>query len=200
VKDVVEVPAWIAGGDEPSTVREGVFRVERLRAMRTRLSAAYKGVHALLMKGEGAADWRSGQPFSDTVFFEEGVDIHHIFPKAWCEKHGKDPRRYDSIINKTPLGFRTNRIIGGAAPSDYLAKLEGEGTPALGRTALHALLASHQLDAAQLRANDFDALMADREARLLALIARVTGHGVQSDPMDDEGAEITAPDEVPEAA
>ena len=37
--DIVEVPAWIAGGREPSTVLSGIFRTDRLRSMRTRLSA-----------------------------------------------------------------------------------------------------------------------------------------------------------------
>jgi CBS domain-containing protein len=59
------------------------------------------------------------------VFFGENVDIHHIFPQDWCKKRGHQAcRTYDSIINKTPLSFRTNRIIGGVAPSEYLARLE----------------------------------------------------------------------------
>ena len=190
-KDVVEVPAWIAGGEEPSTVREGVFRVERLRAMRTRLSAAYKGVHALLM-AEGAPDWRSGQSFGDTVFFEESVDIHHVFPKAWCEKAGKDWKLYDSIINKTPLGARTNRIIGGAAPSLYTARLEKEGAPPLGVAGLDALLRRHLIDPVLLRADKFEDFMADREAKLLTLIARATGHRVESDPAVDEGEDASS--------
>ncbi|MCL4748125.1 MAG: hypothetical protein KJZ83_22350, partial [Burkholderiaceae bacterium] len=187
-KDIIEVPAWIAGGGEPSTVTEGVFRIERLRAMRTRLSAAYKGVHALLM-AEGARDWRTGQPFNDTVFFDEDVDVHHIFPKKWCATAGKDMRLYDSILNKTPLSYRTNRIIGGHAPSIYLAKLEAEGSPPIGRTALDAFLAEHQMDPALLRADDFERFIADREKRLLALIARATGHRVESDPAAEEGEE-----------
>ena len=51
-------------------------------------------------------------------------NIHHIFPRDWCKKHGIKPAVYDSIINKTPLSYKTNRIIGGSAPSEYLAKLE----------------------------------------------------------------------------
>ena len=73
---------------------------------------------------EGAQDFRSGQKFDHTVFFGENVDIHHIFPQDWCKKQGIKPKVFDSIINKTPLSYRTNRIIGGVAPSDYLAKLE----------------------------------------------------------------------------
>ena len=83
-KDVLEVPVWLDDGPEPSTITDGRFRPERLRTLRTRLSAAYKGIHALLM-AEGAIDFRSGQPFGQTVFFDEYVDIHHIFPQDWCK-------------------------------------------------------------------------------------------------------------------
>ena len=126
-RDFMEVPSWLKGGPEPSTVSETMFRADRLKTMRMRLSAAYKGVNALLMK-EGAQDFRSGQKFDHTVFFGENVDIHHIFPQDWCKKKGIKPKVYDSIINKTPLSYRTNRIIGGVAPSVYLGKLEESDT------------------------------------------------------------------------
>ena len=92
----MEVPAWLKGGPEPSTVSETMFRADRLKTMRMRLSAAYKGVNALLMK-EGAEDFRSGQKFDHTVFFGENVDIHHIFPQDWCKSHGIKPEclRFD---------------------------------------------------------------------------------------------------------
>ena len=61
-RDFMEVPVWLKGGPEPSTVSETMFRADRLKTMRMRLSAAYKGVNALLMK-EGAQDFRSGQKF-----------------------------------------------------------------------------------------------------------------------------------------
>jgi hypothetical protein len=99
-KDIVEVPAWLDGGPEPVTVRDGIFRSERLQTMRTRLSAAYKGLHALLMR-EGARDFRSGQKFDVTVFFDEAVDIHHIFPRAWSEAQ-KIPEK-PSSISSPPL-------------------------------------------------------------------------------------------------
>ena len=124
--DIRDVPRWITGGPVPQTVERADFREERLRTLRTRLSAAYKGVHALLMRC-GAEDFRSGQPFDQTVFFDENVDIHHVFPEAWCKQQGIKPEVYNSIINKTPLSARTNRIIGGVAPSAYLARLEKGG-------------------------------------------------------------------------
>ena len=55
-RDFLEVPQWLKGGSEPSTVRESIFRPDRLRTMRARQSAAYKGINALLMKA-GAQDF-----------------------------------------------------------------------------------------------------------------------------------------------
>src|SRR5262249_23658433 len=189
-RDFVEVTAWLSGGPEPSTVSETMFRADRLKTMRMRLSAAYKGVNALLMK-EGAKDFRSGQKFDHTVFFGENVDIHHIFPQDWCKKQGIKPQVFDSIINKTPLSYRTNRIIGGAAPSEYLAKLEkgSDTTPAIERGRLNAFLSSHLIDPALLRSDAFDAFMAERQKRLLALIEQATGKAAYIGQVPEEGEE-----------
>ncbi|SCM74259.1 conserved hypothetical protein [uncultured Pleomorphomonas sp.] len=190
-RDFLEVPVWILrGGDLPSTIRDSTFRADRLKTMRMRLSAAYKGVNALLMK-EGATDWRSGQTFDHTVFFGESVDIHHIFPKDWCLKNNLKWEVFDSIINKTPLSYRTNRIIGGSAPSAYLARLESADSdgPGIDRDRLDGFLASHLIDPALLRADAFETFMADRQAKLLRLIENATGQAVYRD------TEIEATDE-----
>lgn len=196
-KDVLEVPAWLDGGPEPSTIIDGRFRPERLRTLRTRLSAAYKGIHALLM-AEGAIDFRSGQPFGQTVFFDEYVDIHHIFPQDWCKKQKIEPKVFDTVINKTPLSYKTNRILGGVAPSVYLERLQtgGKDTPPIARDALDEYLASHAMDPTLLRADDFAGFMADRESRLLAMISRATGHAItRSDAAPEEGEDVPQDDE-----
>ena len=199
-RDFMEVPVWLKGGPEPSTVSETMFRADRLKTMRMRLSAAYKGVNALLMK-EGARDFRSGQEFDHTVFFGENVDIHHIFPQDWCKKQGIKPSVFDSIINKTPLSYRTNRIIGGVAPSEYLAKLENGNstTPSIARGTLDTYLTSHLLDPAILRADDFDAFMADRQKRLLALIEQATGKTCYVGTAQEEGVDFEADQDSVEA-
>lgn len=196
-RDFLEVPAWLKGGELPTTIRDATFRADRLKTMRMRLSAAYKGVNALLMK-DGAKDFRSGQTFGHTVFFDENTDIHHIFPKKWCDDRKIAPKVYDSIINKTPLGYKTNRIIGGVAPSAYLARLEkgDKDTPSIATAALDEYVASHLIDPALLRADAFDAFMEDRQARLLRLIEQATGQSVyrgeaveDDDETDPETAE-----------
>jgi len=197
-RDFMEVPAWLKGGTEPSTVSETLFRADRLKTMRMRLSAAYKGMNALLMK-EGAQDFRSGQRFDHTVFFGENVDIHHIFPQDWCKTHGIKPAVYDSIINKTPLSYRTNRIIGGVAPSEYLTKLEvgNATTPSIDPAKLEGYLKSHLINPAILRSDNFETFMDDRQKQLLALIEQATGKGAYTGSVPEEGEDVeTDPDAV----
>lgn len=196
-RDFIEVPAWLKGGELPSTISEATFRADRLKTMRIRLSAAYKGMNALLMK-EGAQDLRSGQQFNHTIFFGENVDIHHIFPKAWCEKQKIKPDVYDCIINKTPLSYRTNRIIGGVSPSEYIGKLEtgDRNTPSIAPANLDGYLQSHLIDPPLIRADDFEKFMAARQLRLLTLIEKATGQSVyRGDEPDPDGN-----DEVDEEA
>jgi hypothetical protein len=180
-RDFLEVPAWVGGGKIPATVSEASFRPDRLKTMRMRLSAAYKGVNALLMR-ERAKDFRSGQEFDHAVFFGENVDIHHIFPKKWCEDNKIKPDVYDSIINKTPLSDRTNRIIGGVAPSSYLANLEtgkGGASP-VDPVKLDGFLVSHLIDPVLIRADDFPAFMKARQKALLGLIEQAMGKQAQA--------------------
>lgn len=195
-RDFIEVPAWLAGGPEPSTVSETIFRADRLKTMRMRLSAAYKGMNALLMK-EGAEDFRSGQKFDHTVFFGENVDIHHIFPQDWCKKRGLKPAVFDSIINKTPLSFRTNRIIGGVAPSEYLAKLEAgnETTPGIERQRLDSYLRSHLIDPGLLRSDRFESFLADRQRGLMRLIEQATGKTAYTGEAIEDGVDIEVDEE-----
>ncbi|MBM3273291.1 DUF262 domain-containing protein, partial [Candidatus Kaiserbacteria bacterium] len=182
-KDILEVPAWLDGGPEPSTVADGVLRADRLLTMRSRLSAAYKGLQALLLR-QGAIDFRSGQAFDQTVFFDEGVDIHHIFPKAWCESQKLPASLYDSVVNKTPLGYRTNRIIGGVAPSTYLEKLEkGKASlngqiiePPIDKTTLASYLQTHCIPVPELYADDFAGFIKARQQLLMEMVSRITHH------------------------
>ncbi len=199
-RDFMEVPVWLKGGPEPSTVSETMFRADRLKTMRMRLSAAYKGVNALLMK-EGAQDFRSGQKFDHTMFFGENVDIHHIFPQDWCKAKGIKSNVFDSIINKTPLSYRTNRIIGGVAPSEYLTKLErgNHETPVIDPERLNGYLKSHLIEPSLLRTNAFDAFMADRQKQLLRLIEEATGKAAYTGDVQEEGEDVEADEDTVEA-
>ena len=123
--DMSDVTAWIRGSaEEPRTVREAYFHENRLLELRTRSSAAYKGIYALLMHKEGCKDFGTRQSVEFQTYFDDNIDIHHIFPRSWCKDQGIDRNVYDSIINKTALSSRTNRRIGNKPPSQYLQEIE----------------------------------------------------------------------------
>lgn len=182
-KDFIEVRDWIEGGASPTTINEANFQPDRLDTMRMRLSAAYKGVHALLML-TGARDLRSGQNIDDTVFWDERVDIHHIFPQLWCKKASIQPKVYDAVANKTPLTRLTNQIIGGSAPLEYLSKLVRQG--AINDTTLNECLESHMINVQFLRANDFYGFYRARKAALLGLISDAMGKSTDEGVVQDE--------------
>lgn len=172
-----DVVSWIRGaGAEPGTIYDAEFAEARLLTLRTRLSAAYKGVYALLLR-EGGVDWMTGDESSIQNYFDERVDVHHIFPQKWCNEHGIEPARCDSIVNKTPLTAKTNRSIGGKAPSLYLADIvDGpRGSDGVKRTDLDAFVRTHLVDPAYLWSDDFDSHFASRTAALLQAIREVMG-------------------------
>ncbi len=59
-------------------------------------------------------DWLSATKIDFSTYFSESINIHHIFPVAWCVKNGISKDDYNCIINKTPLSGHTNRIVGDA--------------------------------------------------------------------------------------
>ena len=123
--DLQHLLSWINqnAAPRPATVTSAGFQSSRLDTMRSRTSAAYRGLYVLLQQ-QGARDffWKSRMLDLDRI--EKAIDIHHIFPRKWCEKHGISPRIYDSIINKTAISYKANRKIGGNAPSSYLRQLQ----------------------------------------------------------------------------
>jgi hypothetical protein len=123
-------------------------------------------------------------------YFDERVDIHHLFPQRWCRDEGIPPAQCDSIVNKTPLSARTNRVIGGRAPSEYLSRLQNSAGITADQLDLH--LRTHLVDPALLRGDDFKGFFAARQSALLGRIEQVTGKridpGVAVEP-EDEPAE-----------
>ena len=100
-RDLPEVVAMVRGeAVEPITIQESNFQANRLLTLRTRNSSAYKGLYALLMR-DGGRDFRTGEPIEAQTFFDDKVDIHHIFPEKWCKTAKLDPGTYNSVINKT---------------------------------------------------------------------------------------------------
>ena len=176
-RDLEQVAEYVRGGPVPTLVNEANFVPERLLTLSTRNSAAYKGLYALQMKN-GATDWRTGEKLSLIAYDNEHVDIHHIFPRAWCEKASPSipSRLYNSVINKTPVDAVTNRVIGGWAPSRYLGRLEKNIPPGL----LARVLRTHWVYPEHLYEDDFVGFFVARGDEMLRLIGEAMGRNLGS--------------------
>lgn len=179
-RDLPEVVAMVRGDvAEPITIQESSFQANRLLTLRTRNSAAYKGLYALLMR-DGGRDFRTGEPIEAQTFFDDKVDIHHIFPETWCKAAGIDPGTYNGVINKTALAARTNRLIGGRAPSKYLPVIEQAAS--VDAAKMDEVLRSHCIAPEALRADQFWDFFARRAEALLARIEAATGKTITREP------------------
>lgn len=176
--DIQDCVAWLGEQDEvdvPRTVRDAQFQAGRLLALRTRISAAYKGLYALQMKS-GALEFRTGSAIDNDAYADQGIDIHHIFPRKWCEKNGISSGIANCIVNKTAIDAHIGRIIRGYSPSRYVPKLEKE--EGIDRQFLDRILRSRDIDPLALRNDDFKSFFNDRFESLIQLIERTMGKSV----------------------
>jgi len=181
VRDLEQVPDWARGVDgaaTPNTVQDATFVESRLHSLRTRLAAAYKGIYALLL-GNEARDWMEDKALDKVQYVNLAVDIHHIFPQKWCAENSIDDEHRESIVNKTAISARTNRTIGGAAPSSYVDVIQKRAQ--IDEATLDKLLESHLVPATRLREDDFDGFFATRRESLCLLVEKAMGKAVPRD-------------------
>jgi hypothetical protein len=179
-RDLPEVVSMVRGeSTEPITIQESSFQANRLLTLRTRNSSAYKGLYALLMR-DGGKDFRTGEPIEAQTFFDDKIDIHHIFPEKWCKSARIEPGTYNSVINKTPISARTNRQIGGKAPSKYLPAVERAASVESGR--MDEILVSHCIVPQLLRTDRFWEFYKARAETLLQRIEAATGKTITREP------------------
>lgn len=198
VRDIEAVPDWCRtpAASAPRTVQDANFVESRLHSLRTRNSAAYKGIAALILD-HGAKDWMEDKALDQVQHKELAVDIHHVFPQKWCGDNGIDDEHRESIINKTAISARTNRTIGGVAPSKYLGFIEKHAQ--ISPEALDGLLSTHLVPGPALRADDFDTYFKTRRESLCVLVEQAIGKPVQRDidqGFAEEDSAQFAPDDL----
>ena len=183
-RDVPDIVNWIDDkGGPPQSISEAVFLEERFHSLRSRNAAAYKGIHALLMR-HGCRDFVQNVEADIMTFFDYGIDIHHIFPRAWCEKQQIDSNRFNSIVNKTMLFAGTNKEVGGNAPSVYLRKIEKKH--GVSQDVLDDILRSHLIEPRHLRADDFESFFQARRQALSKIVSEAMGKTVVTEVGSNE--------------
>lgn len=193
--DFEELLPWLASdlddeacamiGELPRTVDDASFQESRLDSLRSRLSAAYKGLNVLVLR-EGAKDFFWKETIQALNFEEMALDIHHIFPKAWCADQGIKPSVYDSIVNKTPISYKANRMIGRRAPSEYVASLQEHKQVGLDDAEMDEILRSHRINPTDLRGDCFSEFYQSRKRALIGLINEAMGKSAQLDQTSTE--------------
>jgi hypothetical protein len=184
--DLEELLAWFENDESmPRTVYEANFQPNRLQTLRSRNSAAYKGLNILVLR-EGARDffWKAEVQELDTE--DVNLDIHHIFPQEWCRTKGIDRKVFDSIVNKTPISYKANRMIGKKDPSAYLALIQSHKQVQLDDAAMNAILSSHLIDPEALRTDNFEDFMKKRADALLVVVGNVMGKAIVKAPESED--------------
>ncbi|MGY3821031.1 GmrSD restriction endonuclease domain-containing protein [Acinetobacter haemolyticus] len=173
--DLEDFVSWLTDNNhDVRTIQEASFQAQRLITLRSRLSAAYKGLNILVLR-DGAQDFFWKESIQNLDVEEVALDIHHIFPKKWCEENKKPVKVYDSILNKTPISYKANRMIGGKAPSKYLEDLQNHKTVMINNEAMNKILESHLISIDAIRNDNFELFIENRKNNLLGLITRVMG-------------------------
>lgn len=179
--DLDELMAWFEDDTRiPRTVTDASFQPGRLYSLRTRNSAAYRAINVLVLR-EGAKDFFWKMTIKELDQQGISLDIHHIFPKHWCDDAGIPVNDYDHIINKTPISYKANRKIGGKAPSEYLKQLQTDKQVQLDDMDMNAILDTHAIPTDRLRADDFKGFIEGRRRLLLGLIEKAMDKRVLED-------------------
>jgi len=187
--DLEDLLAWLEDDQAlPRTVYDANFQSSRLYTLRTRNSAAYKGLNILVLR-EGARDFFWNERVQQLDHDGVSLDIHHIFPQEWCGKAGITRHVFDSIINKTPISYKVNRMIGAKAPSEYLGVLQAHRQVGITDQEMDEILRSHRIEPQHLRVDDFNAFMEARASALLELAASAMGKDIQPVPAGARPAE-----------
>ncbi len=179
----LKISEWILGKENKMPERGGnsSFYKSRLLKLKNRNSPQFKGLCALLMQ-DGCRDFLKGSSIDSQKYFDQEIEMHHIFPQGWCKDKGLDSNKYNSVVNKTPLSAETNRKIGRKSPSYYLKVIMKEGK--MGKNQMEEILRSHNIEPLHLWNDDFDGFFAHRKEALIQKIEKVTGKKVIDD-IDD---------------
>ncbi|MGX1739582.1 GmrSD restriction endonuclease domain-containing protein [Corynebacterium flavescens] len=193
-RDVEEVTEWVSGTTEeiPKTVRDARFRESRLLSVDAH-DGVWHGIYALLMS-RGAQDWRTGEEFNRKTVESLRPGFYAIFPLNWCQRHGVDKVLAESVLNRTPMGKRTEVVIDGNSPARYLPRVQSKSI--MEDPEFDAVLESHDLDPELLHAAKAEEFFIDRRERFVGIVEHALGKPVIRD-VDEE--DLAGGEEGPQA-
>lgn len=166
--DLQEVTPWVLGETDevPRTVLDAEFHESRLTSA-DEMSGVARGLFALLM-ARGARDWRTGKPFVAESYAELQPRFDTVFPAEFCSRIGAEAGASASVLNRTPMGRRTEMVIEGNEPKRYLPRLQSKSL--LDDAEFDAVIEGHEIDPTYLLGSKWEAFLEDRQRRFIGLI------------------------------
>jgi hypothetical protein len=173
-KDFGELKAWMGGGHEPESVASFSLESLKLRNVRPKQRAVYRGAMALILQN-GALDFHERGAITSQLIADKKnpVDDHHIFPRAFLDEQGVSPALRDCILNRTYIDRATNHRLSRRAPSDYFSEIRQKH----GAQDTDDLLRTHLLpigNDSPLLKDNFEGFLTMREKLLMNLIQKKT--------------------------
>ena len=136
---------------------------------------------ALILQ-DSPLDFMTGNRMDISSYIDEEADIHHIFPQNYCRNIGYPQRKWNSVINKTPIYASSNRSIGGHAPSVYIKTMASKG---LTDDKIVNAIESHKINYEYLSTDNFDAYFIDRTKQIIKCIEKAMGKTISGLDSED---------------
>jgi hypothetical protein len=172
-KDVSELRRWFDDGEPPESVGHFELDAAQLQETTPRQRALFRGVLAVVVR-HGARDFHRVERLTPKLLEEERIDVHHLFPRKFLGDR-YPARLMNSVVNQTFINARTNRSIGGQAPSKYLKLIEKDLKAGTLSEVLRSHLISEEAEAA-MRRDDFEGFLRARETAIATEITRLMSH------------------------
>lgn len=185
-RDVDQVTPWVLGQTDstPKTINDASFKESRLFTA-NESSGVYRGLYALLM-ARGARDWRTGETFTPDNVADLQPGFYQVFPEMYCQAAGIDAALATSVLNRAPMGKRTEVVIDGGEPKRYLRRIQSKSI--MEDDEFDAVLSTHELEPEYLFRSQWREFFEDRRRRLVGMIEYAMDKKVIKDLDHDEDA------------
>ena len=132
----------------------------------------------------GALDWRTGKPFTRETIGELLPRFHTVFPREFCLAAGADEQLADSVLNRTPMGRRTDVVMENNEPKRYLPRLQSKSL--MDDAEFDAMLRGHEIRPADLLNSDWEGFINFRREHFVGIIEYALDKAVERDVRDAE--------------
>lgn len=162
----------------PEVIGELQITADSILSATTKKKALMQGLMALTITC-GARDFFSGEELTTATYINSKIQSHHLYPRARLEdntKAGINAEGFspDLILNRAMIGADTNKRIGSAKPSKYVAKMEEA------ESGVAQILKSHLIDESALKADSYGAFLNSRLEMVKKAIESKTGKTVEA--------------------